>query len=90
MGRKDALLRHFAVKSNQFDLAPVYINKTDENGNPNPQYDSVEDIANMLGNEKVNNIALTGPYGSGKSSVLRTLMRDYPKARYLNISLATY
>ena len=89
IGRKDSLLHHFSNNSNQFDLAPVYINKTDENGNPNPKYGPVEDIANMLGNEKVKNIALTGPYGSGKSSVLRTLMRDYPKAKYLNISLAT-
>ena len=89
IGRKDSLLRHFSDNSNQYDLAPVYINKTDENGNPNPKYGPVEDIANMLGNEKVKNIALTGPYGSGKSSVLRTLMRDYPKAKYLNISLAT-
>lgn len=88
-GRKDALLRHFSDKSDQYDLAPVFINKTDENGNPNPKYGPVEDIANMLGNENVKNIALTGPYGSGKSSVLRTLMRDYPRARYLNISLAT-
>ena len=89
IGRKDSLLHHFSNNSNQFDLTPVYINKTDENGNPNPKYGPVEDIANMLGNEKVKNIALTGPYGSGKSSVLRTLMRDYPKAKYLNISLAT-
>ena len=89
IGRKDSLLRHFSDNSNQYDLAPVYINKTDENGNPNPKYGPVEDIANKLGDGNVKNIALTGPYGSGKSSVLRTLMRDYPKAKYLNISLAT-
>ncbi|MBP5421934.1 MAG: hypothetical protein J6Y78_05765 [Paludibacteraceae bacterium] len=89
IGCKDALLRHFSDRSNQYDLAPVYINKTDENGKPNSKYGPVEDIANKLGDENVKNIALTGPYGSGKSSVLRTLMRDYPKARYLNISLAT-
>ena len=86
---KDSLLRYFKDKSNQYDLAPVYINREDENGNQNPKYGPVEDIANKLGDEKVRNIALTGPYGSGKSSVLRTLMRDYPKAKYLSISLAT-
>lgn len=86
---KDPLLRHFKDESNQYDLAPVYIEPKDENGNPDPKYGPVEDIANKLGDENVRNIALTGPYGSGKSSVLRTLMRDYPKAKYLSISLAT-
>ena len=38
----------------------------------------------------VKNIALTGPYGSGKSSVLVTLRKDFSKGRnYLPISLAT-
>lgn len=86
---KDPLLRHFKDKSNQYDLAPVYIEREDKDGKPNPKYSPVEDIANKLGDENVRNIALTGPYGSGKSSVLRTLMRDYPKAKYLSISLAT-
>ena len=86
---KDPLLRHFKDESNQYDLAPVYIERKDKDGRPNPKYGPVEDIANKLGDENVRNIALTGPYGSGKSSVLRTLMRDYPKAKYLSISLAT-
>lgn len=86
---KDPLLRHFKDESNQYDLAPVYIERKDKDGRPNPKYSPVEDIANKLGDENVRNIALTGPYGSGKSSVLRTLMRDYPKAKYLSISLAT-
>ena len=87
--RKDPLLRYFTDESNQYNLAPVYIKRKDDDGNPNPKYSPVEDIANKLGDEKVRNIALTGPYGAGKSSVLRTLMRDYPKAKYLSISLAT-
>lgn len=87
--RKDPLFRHFPDESKQFNLAPVYIDPLDESGNPNPKYGPVEDIANMLGDQSVKNIALTGPFGSGKSSVLRTLMRDYPRANYLNISLAT-
>lgn len=86
---KDPLLRHFTDESNQYNLAPVYIEQNDKDGKPNPKYGPVKDIANKLGDENVRNIALTGPYGSGKSSVLRTLMRDYPKAKYLSISLAT-
>lgn len=87
--RKDSLLCYFTDKSNQYNLAPVYIEQNDKDGKPNPKYGPVKDIANKLGDENVRNIALTGPYGSGKSSVLRTLMRDYPKAKYLSISLAT-
>lgn len=41
-------------------------------------------------NDKVSNIALTGPYGSGKSSILRTFENQYVKYKYLNISLASF
>ncbi|MBQ4083027.1 MAG: hypothetical protein IJC77_02005 [Bacteroidaceae bacterium] len=87
--RKDPLLKHFTDRSNQFDLTPVYIQKYDKNGCPNPKYEPVQAIASKLGCENVKNIALTGPYGSGKSSVLKTLVHDFGKAKYLNISLAT-
>ena len=46
---KDSLLRYFSDKSNQYDLAPVYIERKDKDGNPNPKYGPVEDIANKLG-----------------------------------------
>ena len=86
---EDPLLRYFKDDNSQFDLAPAFIEEKDEKGNENPKYGPVRDIANKLGNRNVKNIALTGPYGAGKSSVLQTLMRDYRKANYLNISLAT-
>src|SRR5690606_20631405 len=35
------------------------------------------------------NIALTGPYGSGKSSVIKTFLARY-KAPYLQLSLASF
>ena len=40
--------------------------------------------------EHIRNIALTGPFGSGKSSVLITLMEDFANEhKFLPISLAT-
>ncbi|UAL49867.1 hypothetical protein K7887_22380 (plasmid) [Sutcliffiella horikoshii] len=50
-----------------------------------------EAISWGLENDKVHNIALTGPYGSGKSSVLKTYEEKYrDKYHFLNISLATF
>ncbi len=37
----------------------------------------------------VTNIALTGPYGSGKSSIIRSFLKSYPRPA-LNISLAAF
>lgn len=52
-------------------------------------YQSVRDIVDRLQKGDATNIALTGPYGSGKSSILNTLKEDFSKYHYLNISLAT-
>lgn len=38
----------------------------------------------------VNNIASTGSYGSGKSTILRTFEHFHPVHRYLRISLAAF
>lgn len=43
-----------------------------------------------LNNRKVKNIALTGPYGAGKSSVISTYLNQHPKCKAIKISLATF
>lgn len=43
-----------------------------------------------LENKKILNIALTGCYGSGKSSILKTFEREHCEYQYLNISLASF
>lgn len=50
----------------------------------------IEAINWALQNKDINNIALTGSYGSGKSSVLKTLKEKYKQYQYVNISLATF
>ena len=40
-------------------------------------------------NPRVMNIALTGPYGSGKSSIIKSFLRVY-KRQVLQISLAAF
>lgn len=52
--------------------------------------EELHDILNRALNEgEIKNIALTGPFGSGKSSILQTLRKTYKEFEYLPISLAT-
>lgn len=43
-----------------------------------------------IGEASIKNIALTGSYGSGKSSILKTLEERHPEHHYLRISLASF
>lgn len=63
------------------DLAPT------EEADPNGVY--AEALQAALDNPDVSNIALTGPYGSGKSSIIRTFLKRYPRPT-LHISLAAF
>ncbi len=38
----------------------------------------------------VQNIAITGPYGSGKSSIIKAFQKSHPEYKYLNLSLANF
>lgn len=69
-------------------LLPIKLTKDD------PSYTTVKDLEEALrcaDSKNIRNIALTGPFGSGKSSVLMTLMEDFKDNSrvYLPISLAT-
>jgi len=63
------------------DLAPT--DKADESGIYS------EAILFATNNPKVSNIALTGPYGSGKSSIIQSFLKKYPRPA-LCISLAAF
>ncbi len=55
-----------------------------------PGYETVQDIEEKLNDPEVFNIAITGPYGSGKSTVLKSLKARFPNNhKYLTISLAS-
>lgn len=68
-------------------LLPTKLNKQD------PSYKTVEELAEVLGhavnNNDIRNVAITGPFGSGKSSIIQTLMKEHKEFHYLPISLAT-
>lgn len=61
----------------QVSLTPALLNRDSESDKK--QYRSVLNLARKLEEKDILNIALTGPYGSGKSSILRSLMKDYRK-----------
>lgn len=47
-------------------------------------------LKNAIEAEEINNIAVTGNYGSGKSAILKTFQHQNPQYKYLNISLASF
>lgn len=69
-------------RSSFTDLAPS--DKADKDGT----YSKA--ITFALENSRVKNIALTGPYGSGKSSIIRTYEKNNKKYRFMNVSLASF
>jgi hypothetical protein len=64
-----------------FDLAPV------DDADPDGLYRQALEFA--MQNPAVRNIALTGPHGSGKTSVIKTFEKE-SRYRFLNVSLATF
>jgi hypothetical protein len=48
-----------------------------------------EALVYAMNNTKISNIALTGPYGSGKSSIIQSFVKKY-RPRSLHISLAAF
>ena len=68
-------------------LLPIKLKEGD------PSHQTVDELAEVLNhaleNEDIRNIALTGPFGSGKSSIIQTLMEGHKEFHYLPISLAT-
>lgn len=78
--------REAGPQSSKFvDLAPT--SQADENGT------YAEALNFATNNANVFNIALTGPYGSGKSSVIKSFLKEYnkkPNRAALEISLASF
>ena len=69
---------------NYVDLAPI------DNIPKKSEYFNAFNIA--LKNDKVRNIAISGPYGSGKSSIIETYLKDNPNVNdiAINISIASF
>ncbi len=64
------------------DLTPV------DNADPEESY--AKALLFAIQNPKIKNIAITGPYGSGKSSIIKTFEKNHSTYNFLNISLASF
>ncbi len=64
------------------DLGPKDISKEDS------EYFKALDWA--FNNEQIYNIAISGPYGSGKSSIINSYIKKHPELKAVNISLANF
>lgn len=72
------------MKNRNHSLTPVLIDPSTK------QHIPVDKLRDCLQDEAIYNIALTGPFGSGKSSVIKTLVKEEKdNYRFLEISLAT-
>lgn len=49
-----------------------------------------ESITHALQENSIRNIAITGPNGTGKSSIIKSFQKKHPEYKYLNISLASF
>ena len=64
------------------DLTPT------SRGDEDKKYSKILEWA--LKNKNIKNIALTGSYGSGKSSIIKTFTKEHREYNILNISLASF
>lgn len=69
-------------------LTPIVLNEEEK------QLRSYENYAQALDeafqNEKICNVALSGPYGAGKSTIMQTYESEHPDKRCIHISLAKF
>ena len=82
--QKDKIVLVYKLKDNYKDLAPI------DNISNGKEY--LKALHWAINNKRIKNIALTGPYGSGKSSIINTYLKWHPliKAKHLRISMATF
>ncbi len=83
---KDFFTKNNSKESNskaEYGFGPAIIKKNE------PAYENVEELEQKIKNKNILNIALSGPYGSGKSSVVATLVDKIRKeSKFLIVTLA--
>ena len=83
-----------AMDENRTLLSPKILSKYSDNKIDQYRYAAVRELRNAIDTDGCNNIAITGVYGSGKSSVIQTYLAElnpyFRQRRVLNISLSNF
>ncbi|MGO4294397.1 YobI family P-loop NTPase [Chitinophaga sp. RAB17] len=79
-----------ALKGEAFNPNPKHFDDLTPTRSPEMAAPYIERLLWALRNRDVKNIALTGSYGSGKSSIIRMFIAAHPEFSYLTISLASF
>lgn len=77
----------YIKKKSISSLAPKVLTKKEDIEKIQPYLDKLNETIDTKG---INNIALTGGYGSGKSTIIGTFKELNPQYKFLNISLASF
>lgn len=80
------------------DMLDFNVKKTDIYGyiglGPTDDADNIAEYIRALDwalkEKNITNIALAGPFGAGKSSIINTFLKKHPSIKYINISLAAF
>lgn len=83
-----------ALDDNRVLLSPMILSPDSDNRIDQYRYSLVDELRNAIDSRNCNNIAITGVYGSGKSSVIQTYLAEMPACfratKVLTLSLANY
>ena len=75
-------------------LSPMILSPESDNRTEQYRYNLVKELRNAIDSNNCNNIAITGVYGSGKSSIIQTYLAEmssrYRATKVLTLSLANY
>nr|ELR5080664.1 hypothetical protein [Providencia stuartii] len=84
----------FFWKRIKFNKNKSYVNKNNfQTLTPSSDVDLeiYEDAINYIFSENdIKNVAISGPYGAGKSSVIETYKKIHPEKKFIHLSLATF
>lgn len=80
--KKTTTINGFENPDNFEDFGPIVLSDEEDRHSKKIKY--------AIDNPNILNLALTGPLGSGKSTILKTFKNNYIEYNYLDISLATF
>ena len=83
-----------ALDDNRVLLSPMILSPNTDNRIDQYRYNLVNELRNAIDSNNCNNIAITGVYGSGKSSIIQTYLAEMPAhfraSKVLTLSLSNF